>query len=1560
MHRNFVRFAVGLELEGLENPFDGAPVILITVDDYLSIIILGDSVIETKYVDVPLDNISGVRVNESGGPFQTTCNVSIDLVTRQSPTLYLNAVGHPVSILILNVNDKTTARDIGNRVLSQQSTFNSRFRSLTRESDVLDVSQKYSRTSLGHEDGTVQKLMSFAVSANTLIAEEDAKKVITPFERTQMPDQVFDPSGSREENSRELSAISPIGSTLEIDSRTNGNMYLGSPDWENQVSNKLLQDVNGYNSSPNGTASSVQLLQGVDGTENAPYFEEEQIESQIQRVGPEDMPLSNHVSDISQSPGGDRIRNSSPTRQAVRTSTNVLPPDLSSMRPSTKMNTITTSHISGRIPDHEGGKIQNEVYKDVKPSIIEKTSKTTRLDPTVAPKSSKQSSVKPEEKVVAQPKGKVKEVQPSEEISSAVKEEMDDVFDIPHSSVKVQAKNVPRSRQKTYSRSRKKITNPIQTSKKDLPQAKVKGRVLPNGKSLTRGEDPTDGSYIENETDEIEDDGPSTGKRKRNRVNALPTSITKSLRPRTLATAPADSPIKTKPIASKSTTNRVNAKKRRPSPAVLPRSRPQRAAAIQAKQKIQSHSIKETVSSQVFYRRDPSVQDAGHKDDADLPLEQGYNADIPPQSQPSTGDEVKNGGNTTMDVEQEDSPSKKESSPELPVLQPGQKGNIANHNGSSKLGLNHLGLQPGMADILSNLVQPQTPQRNEIGYDEYSNIDPDPNIDDPALGVDGSPEKSKNTNFKTPEKSDYPATAPRSPKSTAVLVDRHKHIADMDHNLQSERETPATSNILGEGLAGTTVIQEPPDARAVKPDQKVASSVVSDPGYDLGAAVDVAGSSAGHSENTHGYAIAGLGDLIDGDEMNEFTYEELNQHFDQAKAFTDLDSINGPEAVTPERVVPYPVIFNEPKSRESMGAKKTLGTTKAPGNKDYAGAIYGTKYPKAIAGAGSEQKAQKTEKSRTFVDRFAAKLNGALSQFIPKPGPPVSRLYRGNRKLGGFQLTPETSISHQPPDQSEVFSHEDARVNSDRALEYSSEDFQRSIAPSNRNQAGQVVQTPLLKPQKAPVAPEAVMVAPAPMNDKDDISRAQVKAESQKSQVIVISSRENTDSGDSSEAQELETLEPLVQERPLRNKRKSADTMKRESKKLKVSTPKRFKATTTSSREKVTPHDIQRDVRELNAEEYLNRKAAIISFSAKGPQNQGIINKQAPSRASLIEHEDTQNAVAKVSPAPKRKKPTSGTKRTYEKRRRTETGSYVSSKHQVNPKGVEWLTSPPLLIPSRYQGSQSTKVDSKGSPIPMSYPPRNVSAGLDIHHLMAKLSDAEDENLWTQALVDDEDSTMKTRDSLGIELPALQNRHTSGIDWMEKLSSSIGKLLPSSPTAPSRMLQDMTAHRIQPSGQFVNVQTESVVRVAHLQDPFLGKPEGRASKFLQRLRASSKDVRGEALRGNAPRKEPSHRRVPFATVQDHDPDKTLVGTDSGPYYEPSSPSSGDSSSSCSSKNGKQLSSSVPSYDATHANASKQWRDALRPYQQGTLEALYDVSNVSIVILRREYQANESL
>ena len=437
-------------------------------------------------------------------------------------------------------------------------------------------------------------------------------------------------------------------------------------------------------------------------------------------------------------------------------------------------------------------------------------------------------------------------------------------------------------------------------------------------------------------------------------------------------------------------------------------------------------------------------------------------------------------------------------------------------------------------------------------------------------------------------------------------------------------------------------------------------------------------------------------------------------------------------------------------------------------------------------------------------------------------------------------------------------------------------------------------------------------------------------------------------------------LSPIMPRAILRNsKRKSVDITK--------GPAKRVKATTLGARisldklpSTVSNHrDEEVDVAST-IDETVQRKVALTTFDPQGPLNQGVVsaprhraisskvingaNTAAEKSLSTIKRKHTAEQYASELPdLPQRSKemPT-------EKRRRTlllvPPTEESDSKMCLHPGSL-----PPLALSQRLC-SQGSRVEDNGSPIGMA---RQASTTSDINGdiFMQRLIGGQTMVSQNRGVCS-HDRGANSEDEAG--LPTNVGLPKSRLDLCQGLSdlaarrynrptSSNTKMQPSSPTAPSRMVDDIAPHRIRLDGNFVNVRTADIVTAVEPPDPFFGNKKGRPTSFVQKLRASTDPrIRVEVTQmdDTMPKLRATHNTPPHS-----DPDRTLVDVThlSQPDDTTSAPSS-QSSLKARSLKGHNLSSGLDD-GVYRANLFREWRAALQPYQESTLNTLHEMSNV---------------
>lgn len=256
--------------------------------------------------------------------------------------------------------------------------------------------------------------------------------------------------------------------------------------------------------------------------------------------------------------------------------------------------------------------------------------------------------------------------------------------------------------------------------------------------------------------------------------------------------------------------------------------------------------------------------------------------------------------------------------------------------------------------------------------------------------------------------------------------------------------------------------------------------------------------------------------------------------------------------------------------------------------------------------------------------------------------------------------------------------------------------------------------------------------------------------------------------------------------------------------------------------------------------------------------------------------------------------------------------------------------------------SQSSRVTENGSPMPAQ---RTLITKLvmkepaDLHIAPSESNGAgtpfnEGETTFVQQQ-DDE--------SPELELPQFIAHGDTRKKQVGFIGSSNSKHRPSSPSAPSAMLTEVEAHMAEPNGQFVNMQTDEVLIPSNLQDPFVNKRGQRPTTFMEKLRHVSDVCYKEDRAATHSRATEQHLGRHFA-ITEEDPDETLVEVPRGQSRRRGQATTMTASTGSTSQSNHQSRTSAGS------NASdaiyERWRDALEPHQENMLTVLCEISHVS--------------
>ena len=471
-----------------------------------------------------------------------------------------------------------------------------------------------------------------------------------------------------------------------------------------------------------------------------------------------------------------------------------------------------------------------------------------------------------------------------------------------------------------------------------------------------------------------------------------------------------------------------------------------------------------------------------------------------------------------------------------------------------------------------------------------------------------------------------------------------------------------------------------------------------------------------------------------------------------------------------------------------------------------------------------------------------------------------------------------------------------------------------------------------------------------PLNDKDALDHRNARPGSPKSAIISTSGRE---------APSLENDEGITYHESKKNgmkfsgaKRKANERAEGDSKRIRRSPPRKYIYATPRRNPAVdvpngglatSPLTNDRD----------KCKPGIISFSGEGPRNQG--KRPLQQDYSGRQREVWQNPnTSTLSTASKRKRIEEGAckdQETLEKgsRKRPKHIHFSLPKEQTRSLKIAGLPDVDTFEHSQLTGSQSTRVTSDGSPIASKQFSPDENTIMFVPRIISDFFNQKEANS------DDTPFTKAKQQGLNAgsfhnmctELPSLPDQHMSLSRNSGRPKSGYGKLLPSTPTAPSRMLTSLAAHTVQPGGGFYNLQTRHLLCETKLPDPFaeskgmeipnLPKP----NSFLERLRRSVVPTLKSINEGNEAHQQPSKgQNLNKAQVER----KKKSPRRERPQG--SSSSSHSSSSATRRTRGRTPSQSDEPGDSPRSRDRKHWRATLEPHQAETRRVLEEMSDVS--------------
>ncbi|KAL9005988.1 MAG: hypothetical protein Q9188_001278 [Gyalolechia gomerana] len=382
-----------------------------------------------------------------------------------------------------------------------------------------------------------------------------------------------------------------------------------------------------------------------------------------------------------------------------------------------------------------------------------------------------------------------------------------------------------------------------------------------------------------------------------------------------------------------------------------------------------------------------------------------------------------------------------------------------------------------------------------------------------------------------------------------------------------------------------------------------------------------------------------------------------------------------------------------------------------------------------------------------------------------------------------------------------------------------------------------------------------------------------------------------------------------------------------------------------------------------------SRIPQVISFSAKGPRNQGISSPAISLKAQpAAQNQQVKHSTADEIPLHRKDigamtidesdiaSPTRPQNRGAERSRMALqddnadvlNGILASEPAlRINPRPRNETRNPLIDHDNLFAAddgpkvsSQSSRVTENGSPMPAQ---RTLITKLVMKE-PAGLHIAPSESNGTGTPFNEGETTFVQQqddESPELELPRFVAPGDTRKKQVGFIGSSNSKHRPSSPSAPSAMLTEVEAHMAEPSGQFVNMQTDEVLIPSNLQDPFVNKRGQRPTTFMEKLRYVSDVGYQEDHAATHPRATEQHPGRHFA-ITEEDPDETLVEVPTGQSRRRGQATTMTASTGSTSQSNHQSRTSAGS------NASdaiyERWRGALEPHQENMLTVLCEISH----------------
>ena len=427
------------------------------------------------------------------------------------------------------------------------------------------------------------------------------------------------------------------------------------------------------------------------------------------------------------------------------------------------------------------------------------------------------------------------------------------------------------------------------------------------------------------------------------------------------------------------------------------------------------------------------------------------------------------------------------------------------------------------------------------------------------------------------------------------------------------------------------------------------------------------------------------------------------------------------------------------------------------------------------------------------------------------------------------------------------------------------------------------------------------------------------------------------------------------------SKRKASEKAEGDIKRLRMSPTEWAKYVTP--RKKVAADGIQGGLTGsplTNERDYLKPK--LITFNSNGPRNQGMKTTSNNLKKPQIEH-CSHLAVSQPPSSSKRKHYEEGNQQGQEdmqedSRKRLKHIQFFLPSTSKQDSSLIDMSSANSLEHRKLQGSQSTRVTLEGSPIGTKQCSHDNDCIPLVPCMMSKIvrqigEDVDEEPL---AITEQPVSNLGSFYEHNMNFPNSMKQPLDNARRKRRVKSGYGKLLPSTPTAPSRMLTDLTAHTVEPDGRFYNIQTRHLLYETEIPDPFTNPKAPRpptekaqplnANSFLERLRKSVTMTQKPA--------KPSDYAGEHATGG-QDTDKALIGVEDQELgrvtRSPDSPGSSHSSSSASTRRRRRSpSKSDGPGDSPRTLDRKQWKAALKPHQADTRRILEEMSDVGSDLL----------